>query len=264
MRLPVSIFIFSLLLTLSLWSCGGSSGTQGTEAQPEVRSSQDEVTFSEADPIPLTAGIPDDEPVCDQDQSGALPYLNEQRLDGSGTFPYVYQGVGRSNLLEAYSMQFQLCYDKLLVPLPNTRVPWINPELYNENNGNFITYVRQGREIGMSSPHIMVQYLNKGLPYCSSVDSVFMWLDQTFLADPTSEVITEATAIETFSGKKAYCKEYYIGKGDGRRLPKWVSYAYVDFNQEYLIGMALTTTVKTDFPINRPLFYKLVRSLNYY
>ncbi len=261
MRASLQILLVTGLLLL--FGCGSSTSSQNG-ANERTSEPNKEATFSAADPIPLSAGIPPIEPECDQDQSAVITQLDNQRLDGNGMFPYVYQGVGRTTLLEAYTMRFQLCYDALLVPMSNMQTPWVNPEVYNENNGNFVTYVRQGRDVSMSSPHIMVQYLNKALPYCGSVDSIFMWLDETFTKDPTTEVITKATSIQTLSGKSALCKEYYIGKGDGTRLPKWVSYAYIDYDDDYIIGMALTTTVKTDFPINRPLFFKMVRSFNYF
>ena len=71
-------------------------------------------------------------------------------LGDAGMFPFVYQGEGKSNWFEAYTMRFSLEYEDPLVPMTNAEIPWINPEQYNENNGVFLTYVRNGRPISLS------------------------------------------------------------------------------------------------------------------
>ena len=233
------------------------SKAKDIEAKPQSENSPT------PDPFVYNPQIPTDEPDCPPDQSAAITSQDGQRIGSQGSFPYVYQGMGRSNLFEAYTMRFQLCYDPLLVPMTNEQIPWINPDVYNENNGTFITYVRQGRDISISSPHVMVQYINKTLPYCGSPDSIYQWLDQQFLEDNESKVLVEEK-VATALGKPALVREYYVGTLGGKRSERYIAYAYVDYNKDYIIGFAFTASISTDFPIGRPLFYKLVRSLNYY
>ncbi|MEM7656765.1 MAG: hypothetical protein AAF399_11595, partial [Bacteroidota bacterium] len=49
-------------------------------------------------------------------------------LGDAGMFPFVYQGEGKSNWFEAYTMRFSLAYEDPLVPMTNAEIPWINPE----------------------------------------------------------------------------------------------------------------------------------------
>jgi hypothetical protein len=173
-------------------------------------------------------------------------------------FPFVYQGAGKSNLFEAYTMKFSLSYEDPLLPMTNDLVSWINPENYNENNGIFLTYVRNGREVTLTNPYIQLQYINKNLPYCSTVDSIYIWMDQAQLKAPDAKVMKEYT-LDTKAGISAICKDYFSGTPP-QRQPKHLSYAYLDYDETYFIGLALTTTTPEDFAQNRPLFVNLVQS----
>jgi hypothetical protein len=209
--------------------------------------------------------IPPDQPECSGDQSAVLiDQLDTLRAQMAGTFPYVYQGNERSNLFEAYSMRFQLCYDELLQPLTNDKVGWLKPDNYSEQNGNFITYLRVGREVSLTSPYISVQYIAKSLPGCSTVDSMFMFWDHHYLKDSSNQVIMPVQTLKTAAGRTATCKEYRTQPAFAKVAAKRIAYAYIDYNQDYFIGLALTTTAPNDWKMNRPLFYKMVRSFNYF
>jgi len=209
--------------------------------------------------------IPPDQPACSGDQSSVLiDQLDTLRAQLAGTFPYVYQGSGRSNLFEAYSMRFQLCYDEMLQPMTNDKVGWLKPNNYSEQNGNFITYLRVGREVSLTSPYISVQYIAKSLPGCSTVDSMFMFWDNRYLQDSSNQVIMPLQTLKTAAGRTATCKEYSTKPAFVKVAAKRIAYAYIDYNQDYFIGLALTTTAPNDWEMNRPLFYKMVRSFNYF
>ncbi|GAB4406918.1 MAG: hypothetical protein OHK0039_09010 [Bacteroidia bacterium] len=181
-------------------------------------------------------------------------------IGDSALFPYVYQASGPTHIFSAYSMRFALTYDEPLSPRLNNQIPWVNPENYNPNNGFFINYVRNGRELRLEHPYIQVQYLSKRLPSVSSIDSVYIWLDGVFLANPEAEQLRARFEVPTHSGSPvAQCKEYKSANPAARQT-KYLAYAYIDYNDEYLIGMALTTTNPEDFSQNKPLFYDLVRS----
>ncbi|MEZ4829475.1 MAG: hypothetical protein R3C61_24795 [Bacteroidia bacterium] len=135
-------------------------------------------------------------------------------------------------------------------------------ELFNEDNGLFITYIRNGREISLSNPYIQVQYINKRLPNCSSVDSVYIWLTDLFVSNYKGDVIRKKHTVETLSRLPATCAEFRTPDTD-RVKGKYMAYAYVDYDKDYIIGMALTTTEKSDFDINLPLFYNIVESFSY-
>ena len=117
--------------------------------------------------------------------------IEKGRFGDSTMFPYVYAGEGYSNLFEAYTMKFKLGYEPPLIPMTNINVPWVDPEAYSEQNGLFITYVENGRELSLYNPYIQAQYISKKLPYCSTVDSVYYWLDSNFLAGRGGKVTKE-------------------------------------------------------------------------
>ncbi|TAE53328.1 MAG: hypothetical protein EAZ89_07530, partial [Bacteroidetes bacterium] len=97
------------------------------------------------------------------------------------------------------------------------------------------------------------------LPSCSTVDSVYMWMDQAHLGTSGGYVLRENFEVATASGKAALCKEYKTGNANNR-TPKWIAYAYIEYNSGYIIGMALTTTLESDFLLSKEGFYEMVKS----
>lgn len=195
---------------------------------------------------------------------GTLAQLLEQTTTyapggDSSLFPFVYQGPGRSLIFDAYTLRFALTHPSDLVPLLNNQVPWVNPERYNENNGLFATYVRNGRELRMENPYIQVQYINRSLPYCSTLDSIYLWLDQNFLANPEAQVLRDNQEIPINLGGKALTKEYKTAN-PAARVVKYLAYAYIPYDETYFVGLALTTTDQSDFENTRKPFYQLVES----
>lgn len=185
-----------------------------------------------------------------------------QGLMGDSTmFPFVYQGEGTSNIFEAYTMKFRLSYEQPLIPMINSAVPWVKPDAFNEQNGLFITYIRNGRELSLSNPYIQVQYIHRDQKNCGTADSVYMWLGDLFVTNYGGQVIKDKYSVQTVAQKPALCMEFQTP--DTERLKgKHMAYAYIEYDKDYLIGLALTTTEKTDFDINLPLFYSLVESFS--
>lgn len=186
-------------------------------------------------------------------------------LGDSTQFPYVYQGEGRSLIYQAWSMSFSLTAPRGMVARLNPQVPWVDPSAYNENNGIFATYVRNGRELSLNNPYIQVQYIHKQLKNCSTVDSIYLWMDNFALANRSARVVERRHSVETQAGQTAVCKAYYTGPADQPPgpAPKYIAYAYVDYNDEYWLGFGLTTMNEDDFKLALPDFYELVKSMNY-
>lgn len=229
-------FWLSLGLTLLLTACASS--------QQQV----EQADFDTADEKEFAQQLPT-----------VLNNLDAVRLTDSSAFPFVYQGPGQSNLFEAYSMRFILRYEFPLLPLINSKVPWINPDNYNENNGFFATYIRNGRQVELNNPYIQIQYINKALPSCGTVDSVYQWLDSQFLNFPDAKITVPNQAVPTVGGDVAIMQDYQSTSQEGRR-PKYLSYAYIDYNADYIIGLGLTTMTLADYEDNRALFKSMVQS----
>ncbi|MEM7373838.1 MAG: hypothetical protein AAF587_34765 [Bacteroidota bacterium] len=184
----------------------------------------------------------------------------QYRLGDSSLFPFVYQGPGKSNIFQAYSMRFSLTYEEPLIPLLHDQVNWVDPTKFNDNNGLFITYARNGREVSLTNPYIQVQYISKSLPGASTIDSVYQWLDGIHFRADDSRQLGQTFTLPTASGKVATVKDYFTGSFQGRN-PKYLAYAYLDFDENYILGMALTTSLESDYDLTKPSFHKLVKSL---
>ena len=185
-------------------------------------------------------------------------------IGDSTAFPFVYQGPGTSLIFEAFTMRFTLEHQPPLIPLTNAEVPWLKPDPYNDNNGYYITYVRNGRQLSMQNPYIQVQYINKVLPYCSTIDSVYMWMDQTMIQNAGGEITAKLYEIPTRSQRPAFCKEYRTSTDAQRHSGKYLAYAYIDYNDQYIIGFNYTAMSPTDYEMGHQDFYSIVKSFDYY
>ncbi|MFK7926485.1 MAG: hypothetical protein AB8H47_31340 [Bacteroidia bacterium] len=190
--------------------------------------------------------------------------IKEGLMGDPNMFPYVYAGPDYTNWFEAYSMRFQLQYTDQWYPMTNLQTPWLKPENYSESAGNFITYVRNGRDLSLTNPYTAIQYIRRNMPYTSTVDSIYLWLDDTHISRKSGNVLTEKRTIMTASKVEAVCKEYTNpGIEDTKAPSKYIAYAYLPYDDDYFIAFALTCSEKTDFEINQPLFYELVTSFQY-
>jgi hypothetical protein len=191
--------------------------------------------------------------------------VSEGRMGDSTMFPFVYQGQGRSNWFEAFHMRFQLAYDQQLFPMTNDVTPWLKAEVYSEQTGVFVTYVLNGRgSLSLMNPYMQVQYISRLLPYCSTVDSLFIWQDDLNVTRKGGSVLSETFTRPTESGKEAVFREYSIPYRDVEKVSgKFVSLAYVPYDEDYFIGFAFTCMEEMDFAANKQLFYKLVESFQF-
>lgn len=230
--------LISAILCLSIFAACTSSQNQQTDTSDFDTTEENEFT---------------------QQLATVFNNMDAVRLGDTTSFPYVYQGPGQSNLFEAYSMRFILRYDFPLTSLTNEKVSWVNSDNYNANNGFFVTYVRNGRQLNLNNPYIQVQYINKSLAFCGTVDSVYQWLDDQFLKFEDAQVLKDNHPVKTFGGDVAVMKNYRSTAQNGRK-PKHLSYAYIDYNEEYIVGFGLTTMNQNDYETTLPLFDKLVKS----
>ncbi len=186
-------------------------------------------------------------------------------LGDSTMFPFVYQGEGKSLIFQAYTMSFTLTPEPGLVAMLNHVVPWVKPEANNDFNGIFATYVRNGRPLSLEEPYIQVQYISKKLPYCSTIDSIYQWLDSRFLVNRDAEVIQAYSSMDIPEGLPTKVKSYQTGTSQQMAVKtKWVANAYVDYNKEFWVAFGLTTLNEDDYTLTMPLFDKLVKSFRKY
>ncbi len=193
------------------------------------------------------------------------PEINTDLMgDAQGMFPYVFMGENSSVMCEAYSMKFRLTHAKPMMPATNNHIPWINPELYSEDNGVFLSYIHNGKELGLRSPHYRIEYINKRLPYCSSIDSIYIWLDGVFLGKTAgTKVLDTPGKINTGSGKTAITKAYHIPRHTGARGeidPKYTAYAYLDYDKDYYVAFNFSAISEPEYEELVENFWELVKS----
>lgn len=193
------------------------------------------------------------------------PTYNPDRMgDAQGMFPYVFMGENSSVMCEAYTMKFRLSHTRPMMPATNNNIPWLNPEQYSEDNGIFLSYIHNGKELSLRSPNYRIEYINKRLPFCSSIDSIYIWLDGIFLEKvPGAEVLDSPEKLKTRSGKTAISKAYYIPRHASPRgeiEPKYTAYAYLDYNQDYYVAFNFSAISKPEFEELEDNFWELVKS----
>jgi hypothetical protein len=210
--------------------------------------------------LPLLLAACASQPAEGQNRSASAQLPLGEMLTDSSQFPVVRRGGERLLQFQAYEMRFQLAHQAPLMPKLNHQIPWVKPDDYNPNNGIFITYVRDGYPVNLSAPYVQAQYMARSLPGCSTIDSVFLLWDRMYLSEPDAQALRPAFNLSTDAGVSAVCKEYRSGTQGGKRTPKWIAYAYIEYSPAYLVGFALSTTDPEDFRLNQELFYSLIRS----
>ncbi len=232
---------FSLILSLALFSVAC--------IRPQATTGQDQPTGTgtgdQADPVDRPTQAP------------------PSKIGETNEFPHVFQGAGRSIIYEAWTMRFTLEHEEPLIPVTNGQIPWVDPTGYDENIGNYITYVLNGRQISLNSPYIQVQYFNKALPDCGTVDSVFAKWDGYFLAIPGSKLADTPGTLTTKSRLIAHTKSYQLPDFQDKS-GKFIRYAFIDFDKDYIIGFAFTSLDESDFRQFSPYFNRLVQSFSLY
>lgn len=194
--------------------------------------------------------------------------LEHNRMTDSTEFPFVYQGPDNTLYFAAYDLRFSLTYEDPLYPKTNSQVKFIDGSQFSEINGNFITFVRNGREVSLQNPYIMVQYIQKSDDNTRTPEAVYNWLDSLMMTRPGTQ-IGDFYTLPTLGQNSAVCREYFIQPSQHptnqmmNRAAKQIAYAYVDISEDYMIGITLTTVIETDFPISLPLFQNLVKSMCY-
>lgn len=203
-----------------------------------------------------------------QEAEMAPPEINTDLMgDPQGMFPYVFMGENSSVMCEAYTMKFRLTHEKPMMPATNNNVPWLDAERYSEDNGIFLSYIHNSKELSLRSPNYRVEYINKRLPFCSSIDSIYIWLDGVFLDNVTgAKTMDSPGEIKTRSGATAITKAYYIPKHTGNRGEvdqKYTAYAYLDYDDYYYVAFNLSAISEPEFEQLEENFFKLVASFEF-
>ncbi len=162
---------------------------------------------------------------------------------------------------------FTLTHPAEVYPMPRDSASWaVKMEPNNANFGILMWYFATGKDRMLTNPYIQVSYVSKHATGSSTIDSLYIWLDNLILKTPESKVLRNRFSIPVPSGKMLECKEYSWGKrsmdANNQTIldSKYVAYAYMDFDEDYWIGYALTTKEKDKFDMYLPHFYYITKS----
>jgi hypothetical protein len=177
--------------------------------------------------------------------------------------PMVVLTGGKTLEFDTFGVRFSLTHSDPLIAHLTSELPWGYMFPATQMNGKFITYTLQGRQLSLREPYIQVEYISKTLPYCSSPDSLYIWLSEQFEQGlPDYKVLKKRHLVKTKSGKMADCKEMFVPKrGEQKELSeKYLAYGYIDYNPFYLIGFNLTAITKEDFDYSIDAFYDILKT----
>lgn len=169
---------------------------------------------------------------------------------------------------ETYTYKFQngtfsLTARKEYRSLPPDSLPWVPPGSNKTENGLITCFVANGVRPALNKPYIQVAYISRKMKGFSKPDSAMMWADETILRQPNSKIIKPLNRTSTISGREAVCKEYAWGERkvyDGVVAARYVAYAYLEHNQDYLLALTLTTLDSTEYASNLGDFYYILKS----
>ena len=194
--------------------------------------------------------------------SFTLEKIVQEQSGGEDSLEVVFENKQKSRF-SFKDLKFSLQHPASFLPLKNEEVPWINPQSFTDQNGTFITYQPAGSKRSISEPYIMVQYISREMESCESIDALYAWLDNFFLGEKNrGRVLRDSFSKKTTSGLKAYCKEYFSPTNTSSLPDKRIAYAYLEYDEKYIIGMNITTYSDKDFKKLKKAFYKIVKSFD--
>lgn len=180
--------------------------------------------------------------------------------DDSDRFPYLQPLNDSTIKMAAYTVRLEAVHDYPLRPLVPERTPWFNEVFSNESQGVFLSYVIAGRRLMLSEPNIRVDYINKTNPYYSSIDSAILSVEDFYMIHPDSKYLKERNTLKTRQGRDIEVIEVFA-KRDTLYTPKYQAFGYMDYNDDYIVSIHLTTLDKYEFKDALPFYYRLLRGI---
>jgi hypothetical protein len=236
-------FFLPLLFCLLFFACQKNESTTATPELTPKDTSSSKVTIEGAEdgadaPAPGTFMVDDD-----PDRFPYLEPLNDSTIK-----------------MAAYTVRLEATHQYPLQPLVPERTPWFKGVNPNEGQGIFMSYVLAGRRLMLSEPNIRVDYINKNNTYYSNTDSAILSVQAFFMTHPDSKILKEQSQVETKTGEEFEVIEV-LAKRDTVYSPKYQAFAYMDYNDDYLLSVHLTTLDFYEFKDALPFYYRLLRGI---
>ena len=211
----------------------------------------------------------DQTPADTSDSKISIEGGEDERIPAPGTFmvdddpdrfPYLQPLNDSTIKMAAYTVRIEATHDYPLRPLVPERTPWFKGVNPNEGQGIFLSYVLAGRRLMLSEPNIRVDYINKYNPYYSTLDSAILSVKTFFMSHPDAQIIKPQETLETEQGRKFEVIEV-LAKRDTVHTPKYQAFAYMDYNEDYLLSVHLTALDMYEFKDALPFYYRFLRKV---
>ncbi|MEM1000155.1 MAG: hypothetical protein AAGN35_24080 [Bacteroidota bacterium] len=143
-------------------------------------------------------------------------------------------------------------------------VGWASYMAQTEDNGTIGYYFIKGYDLQLASPQIRIEYINKALPDCGSVEELFNWLKGVFVNDERqATVLNEGQTIATTDGQIVELLELrqpQLSLNDSlARSSKTMAYAYIDQGERF-VALNFTATEDDAYDEGLPLFKDMILS----
>jgi hypothetical protein len=142
-------------------------------------------------------------------------------------------------------------------------VGWASSMPQTEDNGPIVYYFVRGYDQQLSSPQIRIEYINKALPDCGTVDELFGWLKGVFITERQASVINEGQTLATASGeiiRLLEIRQPVTQVNDSlTRSSKSMAFAYMDQGERF-VALNFTALEDEDYSRGLPLFKDIILS----
>lgn len=142
-------------------------------------------------------------------------------------------------------------------------VGWASYMPQTEDNGPIVYYFVRGYDQQLASPQIRIEYINKALPDCGTVDELFSWLKGVFVTERQASIINEGQTLATAGGEIVRLLEIRqptSAVNDSlTRSEKSMAFAYLDQGERF-VAVNFTAVEDEDYNRGLPLFKDMILS----
>lgn len=124
-----------------------------------------------------------------------LEGIEQQEINRQDTIEVIFENE-RKSLFRFKELNFSLQHPSSFNPVKNEEIPWINPESFTDQNGNFIVYQQKGANKSIREPYIRVQYISRDMEHCDSIEAIYAWLDSHFLGKRRAEELAQSDFLQ--------------------------------------------------------------------
>jgi hypothetical protein len=158
---------------------------------------------------------------------------------------------------------FSTKYPKDIRYHPKDSIPWGQQLPKNDAEiGVLGAFTLQGRDLSIRQPYMQLGYVWRGNKAVSTPDSAMHQTEKFIKTAAESKILTARNKQRTQSGSEFIAEEFEWGKRafeGGTIEKKYVAYAFLPLNQDYILSYTLTARNEEDFKNLLPSFYYIVK-----